>query len=248
MHILLVEDDIDTSETLVECLHHEGYSVTCASDGAEALRLLGKGDLPDLILLDLMLSGMDGWDFRAAQKRDPSIAHIPVIAVSAAGRLTDAETLRKPVRVDQLLEAIRAHLEPGRAGEPHRSRLMTRPPTKVLVVDDDADTRDVLRELLEGEGYRVATAGNGREALTTLEREPGTCAILLDLMMPVMDGWHFLQVRREDERLSQIPVIIISAYRERAALDGVAGVVGKPIAFDTLLTLLHQQCQERGRE
>lgn len=112
MRILVVEDDVDSRAALVECLRAEGYDVSCASDGTEALGALRYGDRPDLILLDLMLPGMDGWDFRAVQKQDPLLASIPVIGVSAVGKLTDAETIRKPVRVEALLEAVRKHLGP----------------------------------------------------------------------------------------------------------------------------------------
>ena len=111
--ILVIEDDADTRAALVECLREEGYEVSCASDGAEALGVLKHGDRPDLILLDLMLPGMDGWDFRAVQKKDPALSAIPVIGVSAVGKLADAETIRKPVRVEALLEAVRKELGPA---------------------------------------------------------------------------------------------------------------------------------------
>ena len=113
----------------------------------------------------------------------------------------------------------------------------------VLIVDDDADTRDVLREFLEFEGYSVVTTADGRAALAALERTRNTCSILLDLMMPVMDGWEFLEARRADARLSRIPVIIISAFRDRAPTEGVAGVVSKPIDFTELLNVIRRHCR-----
>ena len=122
---------------------------------------------------------------------------------------------------------------------------MTSATHRLVVVDDDQDTREVLREFLESEGYSVATAANGEDALTLLRREPNACAILLDLMMPVMDGWQFLRLKREDDRLLRIPVVIISAYRERAPAEGIAAVVGKPIPFDRLLTIVQQHCRCR---
>jgi CheY-like chemotaxis protein len=105
--ILIVEDDAATRTALSECLRAEGYEVICATNGAEALTMLRTERPPDVILLDLMLPEVDGWDFRAAQKRDPNLAKIPVIALSAVGKLVDAEaSLRKPVRVDELLEIV----------------------------------------------------------------------------------------------------------------------------------------------
>jgi CheY-like chemotaxis protein len=105
--VLIVEDDAATRGALSECLCVEGYEVICATNGAEALTLLRTERLPDVILLDLMLPEIDGWDFRAAQKRDPNLARIPVIALSAVGKLVDAEaSLRKPIRVEELLEVV----------------------------------------------------------------------------------------------------------------------------------------------
>jgi CheY-like chemotaxis protein len=105
--ILIIEDDIATRDALTECLRDHGYQVTCASDGFEALDLLQTMPRPDLILLDLMLPQMDGWDFRATQKRDPALSGIPVVALSAVGWLVDVDaSLRKPVRVEELLETV----------------------------------------------------------------------------------------------------------------------------------------------
>lgn len=106
--ILIVEDDQATRASLVECLKDEGYEVSCASNGADALELLRRGARPNLILLDLMLPRMDGWDFRAAQRQDPALAGIPVIALSAVGQLVDVEvSLRKPIQVSELLDAVK---------------------------------------------------------------------------------------------------------------------------------------------
>lgn len=118
---------------------------------------------------------------------------------------------------------------------------MTPAPGRLLVVDDDEDIRGVLREFLEAEGYRVMTASNGREALVQLQRSD-PCAILLDLMMPIMNGWQFLEERKQQGDLARAPVIVISAYQERAPQDGVAAVLGKPIDLERLLTTLRHHC------
>jgi len=108
--ILLIEDDSDLADAIVEVLQTEGYRVSYASDGREALATLAKGNLPDLILLDLMMPKMNGWEFRAAQLGDRRLAKIPVVVLSATGersRPIDAKlVLRKPVTLDALLGAI----------------------------------------------------------------------------------------------------------------------------------------------
>jgi CheY-like chemotaxis protein len=114
--ILVVEDDESMRTAMVAILHHEGYPVAEADDGAVALGLLRDGLEPCLILLDLMMPGMDGWQFREAQMRDPGFASIPVVVISAqlqAKRLAGSpgikDVLTKPVDFDQLLPLIREH-------------------------------------------------------------------------------------------------------------------------------------------
>jgi CheY-like chemotaxis protein len=110
--ILLIEDDQDALEALGELLESRGYAVLSARDGAEALQLLERSPLPRLIVLDLLMPTMDGWEFRLRQKSDPRIADIPVVVVSAssATKPIDADmVLRKPVDVDRLLETVAKH-------------------------------------------------------------------------------------------------------------------------------------------
>jgi CheY-like chemotaxis protein len=110
--VLIVEDDPDALEALGDLLDSHGYAVASARNGAEALELLGRSPLPSLIVLDLLMPTMDGWEFRRRQKNDPRIAHIPVIVVSAssAAKPIDADSiLRKPVDINRLLETIARH-------------------------------------------------------------------------------------------------------------------------------------------
>jgi CheY-like chemotaxis protein len=110
--ILVVEDDPDALEALGDLLESHGYAVTSARHGAEALQILDRPPLPSLILLDLLMPTMDGWEFRARQKNDPRIAHIPVVVVSASSAakpIDAASILRKPVDIDRLLETVARH-------------------------------------------------------------------------------------------------------------------------------------------
>ncbi len=116
--ILIVDDDAGSRTALANLLRDEGFSVAVVDDGAAALEYLHRPSLPRLIVLDLMMPGMDGWDLRHAQKRDPILAAIPVIAVSAAGKLPDAdEYFRKPLDVERFLGAVRKYVQPS-AGSP----------------------------------------------------------------------------------------------------------------------------------
>jgi CheY-like chemotaxis protein len=107
--VLIIDDDSNSREALAELLADEGYVVAAAANGAEGLAYLRSGQPAHVILLDLMMPGVDGWDFRAEQKRDAALAQIPVIVMSAAGKLLDADyALRKPIDVDALLTLLRS--------------------------------------------------------------------------------------------------------------------------------------------
>ncbi len=108
----------------------------------------------------------------------------------------------------------------------------------ILIVDDDADVREMLGQFFAIEGYSVATAGNGQEALDRLREGQLADLILLDLMMPVMDGWQFRVEQQRDPRLAPIPVVVLSAVynaRERAAMLGAVDYMQKPVEFDKLI-------------
>ncbi len=112
----------------------------------------------------------------------------------------------------------------------------------VLVVDDDADIRESLQLLLEDEGYDVRTAADGREAIAMMESEL-PCFVILDLMMPVMDGWEVACCMHDDARLDAIPVCVVTATPEWAPTDTVC-VMRKPIDVQTLLDVVHKHCAE----
>lgn len=115
----------------------------------------------------------------------------------------------------------------------------------VLVVEDDVDVRESLADSIRDEGYEVATAANGLEALEWLQDNPAPCLILLDLWMPVMSGEDFRAAQLQDPSLASIPVIIISAATDaakRASLLGARRCLTKPILFETLLRTLEEHC------
>jgi CheY-like chemotaxis protein len=120
--ILLVEDDRDVRDAMVEALQEAGYTVQAAEDGREALRLLRERHLPRVILLDLMMPNMDGFEFRAEQKKRAEWAQIPVVVITAEGRVDEqapaidtAGHLPKPIKLERLLEVARAHCGPASA-------------------------------------------------------------------------------------------------------------------------------------
>lgn len=116
---------------------------------------------------------------------------------------------------------------------------------KILIIEDDQTIQQILREILEQKGYGVAIANNGAEALEILQRGNSLCVILLDLMMPVMNGWEFRNAQLQDPYLAKVPTIICSGVdnveREAATL-GAEAFVQKPFKLAQLLQLLEQYC------
>src|SRR3954468_23043361 len=113
----------------------------------------------------------------------------------------------------------------------------------VLIVEDDEDLREMMAQLLSLEGYQTATVANGREALEYLHDAGGPQGILLDLMMPVMDGWEFRRQQQADPALAPVPVIVLSALDQgRASSLDANAFLKKPLDFDRLLTLVRGYC------
>ncbi len=198
--VLVVDDDPAQRDLLTRFLTREGFAVATAADGRAGLEM-ARTLRPRAILLDVMMPQMDGWSVLSAIKADPDLVAIPVVMASfvnepaLASALGAADYVLKPVEWDQL----KTVMDRFRTGQ-----------GVVLVVDDDPDARARLRTVLERNGWAVQEASNGREALEAVDRTVPV-VILLDLTMPVMDGFSFLQVLRERPGGEDIPVIVLSA-------------------------------------
>jgi signal transduction histidine kinase/DNA-binding response OmpR family regulator len=199
--VLVIDDDATFVELLQRILSKEGYRVMTALGAKEGLEL-ARGFRPDVITLDVMMPGMDGWSVLTALKSDPATTNIPVVMLSMVDDkgLGDAlgvtEYLVKPVEKDRLLSVLRK-VNPDQ-------------PDSVLIVEDDEATREMLWRTLEKEGFGIREAENGRVGLQQVARQTPEL-ILLDLMMPEMDGFEFLLEIRRHEEWRDIPVIVVTA-------------------------------------
>ncbi|MGE5754821.1 MAG: response regulator, partial [Planctomycetaceae bacterium] len=199
--ILCVDDEPDILKYLQLTFEDAGYEVLLARghdealDGARRVR-------PDLICLDLCMPGKDGFEVMKSLRADPALASVPVVIVSVNGAEATSLAagaqcyLAKPVESDDLVEAVRD--------------VLAHAVGRVLIVEDNPDTSRLLTASLEEHGLEVRTAANGREGLERLA-ESTPSAIVLDLMMPVMDGFTFLEHVRLDPSWSKVPVVILSA-------------------------------------
>jgi GAF domain-containing protein/DNA-binding response OmpR family regulator len=197
--VLVIDDEVAVRDLMQRFLGKEGFRVVTASGGEEGLRR-ARELRPDAITLDVMMPGLDGWAVLSALKAEPALADIPVIMLTIVDdknlgyALGAAEYLTKPIDRDRLVTVLKEH---------RRDR-------PVLVVDDDAALRQLLRRMLEPEGYTVVEAENGRVALERL-RKISPSVVLLDLMMPEMDGFDFVAEFRRHEGWRAIPIVVITS-------------------------------------
>ncbi len=200
--VLVIDDDPAVRDLMRAFLTKEGYRVTAVSGGKEGLQR-AKEMRPDVITLDVVMPGMDGWSVLSALKADPEIAEIPVIMVTMLDNeaigyaLGAADYLTKPINRELLVRVLRKYGQP-------RDR------HPVLVVEDDGDTQYTLRNTLERDGWAVQSAENGRAALKLVASSLPNL-VLLDLMMPEMDGFMFLEEFRRIPGAANIPVIVLTA-------------------------------------
>jgi CheY-like chemotaxis protein len=200
--VLVIDDDPVVADLMRRTLVKDGYRVEYAENGEKGLQL-ARQLRPDAITLDVMMPGMDGWQVMTHLKSDPELRDIPVILLSIVNdrktgfALGATDYLTKPFDRERLIAVL------GRISSGRNSR-------QALVVDDLPENRELLRRALEGDGWMVEEAVNGREALDHVEkRRPDV--ILLDLMMPEMDGITFVERLRASERNRSIPVLVVTA-------------------------------------
>jgi len=200
--VLVIDDEPVARDLIERALSKEGFHVALAADGRTGLELARKLE-PQAITLDVMMPAMDGWAVLTALKADPATVDIPVIMLTVVDEkqigfaLGAADYFTKPIDWGRLNSALGKYRKPTN----HQT---------VLIVEDDDQAREMLRRALSREGWQVLEAGNGRMAL---ERLNGLvpALILLDLMMPEMDGFEFMQELRERPDCRRVPVVVITA-------------------------------------
>ncbi len=260
-HLLVVEDNPAEQLSIRTLLDFEDLDVSVASTGSEALNAIGEHRF-DCVVLDLRLPDMSGFDVLDQLRNSPAVADLPVIVftgkelspeedallrtfarsvvvkgVESPERLLDETALflhrvvaDLPIEMQQMLEKL------------HRSdeALIGK---KVLVVDDDVRNIFALSSVLERRGMTVLTAGTGREAITMLESTPDVAIVLMDIMMPQMDGYETMQVIRQNSLFRRLPIIALTAKamkgdREKCLEAGASEYLAKPVNTEQLLSSL----------
>ncbi|MBV8752046.1 MAG: GAF domain-containing protein [Hyphomicrobiales bacterium] len=242
--ILIIDDDVTVRDVVGRFLEREGFSVAKADGGKEGLRM-ARELRPAAVTLDIMMPDLDGWTVLAAIKGDPDLVDLPVVLMTIVDEknrgyaLGATEYLVKPVDRQKLMEVLRGLC--GSAGRP------------LLIVDDDDLGRRQIRAALEQQGWTVTEAIDGRDALTKLS-DARPDVIILDLMMPEMDGFAFLEEMRRNAEWRDIPVVVVTAKdltdADRWRLNGgVERIIQKTDRDDMLREVrsVLAKCVERPR-
>ena len=216
--VLVVEDDPSASKLLSLYLTEAGFAVEFANTGEVGLEKV-RALRPGVITLDILMQGLDGWEFLSCLKADRTIAGIPVVIVSILDErgkgfsLGAAEYLVKPVDRDDVISAVRRVARTSHA----------QPDRKILIVDDDPMVLELMKAVLEPEGFIVLQAGGGREGMA-LAQEQRPHLIVLDLLMPDVDGFQVLNELKHGPLTASIPIVVLTCKTltssERAVLNG----------------------------
>jgi PAS domain S-box-containing protein len=235
-HVLVADDDPDIAELVKLHLEETGFRAVVVGRGVKVLEI-ARRQRPDLIVLDVLLPDMDGRAVLEALKSDPATADIPVIMLTVladdgtAFELGAADFLTKPIEAEKLIEAVQTAL--SRRG-------------RILVVEDDVDTIEIMRLALRRVGYSVDVAADGYEALS-LARRWQPQAIVLDLRLPGMDGYETLSHLKRNQSTQRIPIVVTSGHVANSEQEirrlksiGVESFLPKPFTVSQLVKAIDQ--------
>ena len=254
--ILIAEDDKALSGVLKKKLELNGHEVAVAANGEEALDMLGKSK-PYILLLDIVMPKVNGYEVLEHMHSDPALSSVPVIIISNSGQPVELDRAQSLGAVDYLvkadfepsevLEKINKYLTsssvPGGAGtapaavpvpenNPEQNRSHS-----VLVVEDDKFLRDLLVLKLKREGFKVSEAVDGEEGLKKTRNEKPNI-IVLDLIIPVKDGFAFLEEMKKDPETESIPVIVLSNLGQREDIERAKALGARDYMVKAQLTPL----------
>jgi HAMP domain-containing protein/signal transduction histidine kinase/DNA-binding response OmpR family regulator len=259
--LLVVEDDPGEQLSIRELLGYDDIDVQVAATGSAALAAVAEEPF-DCVVLDLRLPDMSGFDILERFRDDPSLSHLPVVVFTGKDLSPDEDArlriLARSVVVkgvespERLLDETALFLHRVVTDLPaEKQRMLERlhhsdealVGKKVLVVDDDVRNIFALSSVLERRGMTVLTAGTGREAIATLESTPDVAIVLMDIMMPEMDGYETMQVIRQNPSFRRLPIVALTAKamkgdREKCLEAGASEYLAKPVNTEQLLSAL----------
>jgi CheY-like chemotaxis protein len=239
----------DVGEAVLTAFEREGFDVHLACDGVEVFAAFAAGCSPHVILLDMRIPETMDRSVLATLSAS-EFADLPVVVLSHFEEIKEDPRTKvfvqrsiDPAAIRRIVEGTQENFAPWKARSPSAPPLAEfgygggQMQPSIMVVEDDDDHRAALVDVLEEAGYNVVIATHGREALTELELRPPPSLIVLDMMMPVLDGWGFMEEFKRDPSLSSIPVVVVSTG-SRAMFESIpaaSGYLHKPLDAEKLL-------------
>jgi chemotaxis family two-component system sensor histidine kinase/response regulator PixL len=252
--IMIVDDSTALRRTMALTLEKEGYRVVQKKDGKEALNGFKQHPEINLIICDVEMPVMNGFEFLGMRRRDSALAQVPTFMLTSrsgakhrnlAQQLGADGYFTKPYVEQDFIQAVKKILE-GKKQSDHKTQTAIAIKTKtILIVDDSSALRRTLALSLEQKGYRVLQSRDGAEGLNQLRSNLQTDLVICDIEMPNVNGFEFLTLRRQDPPLSQIPVVMLTSrgtekHRNLAASLGATGFFTKPYIEDKFIAEIEQ--------
>jgi CheY-like chemotaxis protein/signal transduction histidine kinase/HAMP domain-containing protein len=259
--LLIIEDEVAEQDRMKELIGDSDVEISSATSAGEALKLLEANEF-NCIVVDLKLPDMDGADLIEQILKTPKHSDVPIIVYTAKDLTKDEETklnkmakslivkdVKSPVRLlhetSLFLHRVASHMPDGKREIINQLYKNDEPlqDKKVLIVDDDVRNIFALTSILERHNMDIVTAENGRQAIETLEKNPDVDVILMDIMMPEMDGYEAMQEIRNIPQYKSVPIIALTAKamkgdREKCVEAGASDYISKPVNTEQLLSLL----------
>jgi DNA-binding response OmpR family regulator len=235
--ILIIEDDTFLGDVLLQRLKNEDYDAYLARDGAEGFNKI-KELKPDLILLDIILPNMDGYEILEGKKKDPEISEIPVIIISNSGQPVEINRalalgikdylVKAQFDPDEVLEKVRLQIQKeennsvlnNAKAQDATQKIASSPLTgkKIMWVEDDDFLSDIIKQKISGQDCALLHIANGKKALEMVEKEMPDL-VMLDIVLPDINGLEILQKIKENPRTEHIPVILLSNLGQKNDID-----------------------------
>ena len=260
--LLIVEDDVTMRESMLELIGNGDISVITADSGEKALKQLKSNEF-DCMILDLGLSDISGFELLEKIKRNEKIDEIPIIVYTGkeltkkeeSGLRKNAESIiiKGAKSPDRLLDEVSLFLHRVESNLPEEKQTKTEvlhvkddvyKDKKILLVDDDIRNIFALSSILEEKEMQIVVAENGNEALSALDENKDIDLVLMDIMMPEMDGYEAMQHIRKQKKFAKLPIIALTAKamkgdRQKCIDAGANDYLSKPIDVEKMLSLLH---------
>ena len=269
--ILIIEDDIFFGDALLQKVRSGGYDAFLARDGVSGLKEL-RDRRPDLVLLDIVLPKMTGYDVLEAKQKDPGLAHIPVIVISRSGEPAEVNralsfgvkdyVVKSEFDPEEVMEKVRLQLS-GKdisvaVKAPENPPLKAKPPSspglsgkKIMWVEDDKFLSDIIARKLSAHGCVLLHAAEGESALKMLEKEHPDL-VLLDILLSGIDGFEILKRIKSNEKIRKTPVILLSNLGQKEdiekgeSLGAARFLVKATVTLDEIIAEIQKVLQEAG--